>query len=311
MGGFSLKAERALVVLAAGVGSRYGGFKQLDPVGPDGSLVLEYSIFDALRSGFSRVVFVIRPETEEAFRAVIGRRIERHVPVAFVAQRMDDLPADCAVSVRRVKPWGTAHALFACRKMVREPFGVVNADDFYGRGSFEVMGAFFDAKQSALDHGFAMVAFRLGETLSEHGAVARGICEQDANGRLKSVEEMTEIARSGKDIRARAADGHWRVLPDDTPVSMNMWAFTPALFAFLEDEFRLFLAERGADAGAEWYLPSVVAKLVARQLVTVEVLPSTEKWCGVTYQADRAGMAEYVSALAARGVYPVPLWGRA
>jgi hypothetical protein len=299
---------KALVVLAAGIGSRYGGLKQIEAVGPHGAIVIEYSVYDAIRAGFDRVVCVIRREIEADFRSLVASRFERHIPVDYVFQGLTgNLPAGFVVPEERKKPWGTAHAVLACADVVRSPFAVINADDFYGRRSFETLGRFLDGV-AAGGTGYAMVGFTLRNTLSENGHVARGVCSVGADGMLRGVIERTKIEKDGHG--ARYADGEtWRLLTGDEMVSMNMWGLTPSLFAHLRCDFDLFLKAHGGDSKAECYLPTVVDGLVGAGKATVRVLGTPESWFGVTYPQDKAVVVAGIHRLVEQGIYPERLWG--
>ncbi len=293
-----------LLVLAAGMGSRYGGLKQIDPVGPSGETVLDYAVHDARRAGFGRVVFVIRKEFEAVFREQIGAKYREQIAVDYVFQSLDALPPGFAAPAGREKPWGTGHAVWCARETVREPFAVINADDFYGADSFRQLAAFLreasTIARTAEKARFAMVGFRLANTLSEHGAVSRGVCATDAGGRLASIVERTGIL---------AADvGAGRTFSGQEIVSMNCWGFTPALFAGLDRQFREFLAQRGAEPKAEFYLPAAVSEMIARGEADVRVLPTESAWFGVTYREDKPRVIAAVADLIARGAYPSRLF---
>jgi NDP-sugar pyrophosphorylase family protein len=285
-----------LLVLAAGVGSRYGGLKQLDPVGPDGATIMDYSIFDAARAGFGRVVFVIRRDFAEAFQRQIGARAARRLPVDYAYQELADLPAPFSVPPDRHKPWGTGHAVRAARAVIDEPFASINADDFYGRDGFERMARHLEHSPDA-----AMVGYRLRATLSDHGGVARGICELDGSGALRTVREYLTIERSGAGAIDQASG---RQLTGDELVSMNFWGFPPTIFAALEEGFARFLHQEGARPTAEFLLPAAVDQLVTAGAARVAVLPSSGKWFGVTYPADRARVVASLAELTAAGEYP-------
>ena len=296
-----------LVVLAAGIGSRYGGLKQIDPVGPSGEIVIDYSVFDAIRSGFGRVVFVIRREIEADFRAKIGSHLEGRIAVDYVHQDLGDLPGGFAVPADRQKPWGTGHAIRSCRAAVREPFAVINADDFYGAKSYRALGDFLGGL-AASEARYAMVGFRLRNTLSEHGHVARGICSADAGGFLQGVVERTKIEQAPGGARFATADGGWAPLTGDEIASMNMWGFTPTIFEHLEREFRGFLGRSGSDPKAEFFIPTVVDTLIRGRQATVRVLETPEIWFGVTYPADKPVVVDGIRARIAAGIYPERLW---
>lgn len=296
-----------LVVLAAGIGSRYGGLKQIEAVGPSGEIVIEYSVFDALRAGFDRVVCVIRRDIEADFRSLVAARFERHVPVDYVFQDLADLPVGFSVPPDRRKPWGTAHATRACREVVQTPFAVINADDFYGRLSFESLGSFL-CDVGARETRYSMVGFTLRKTLSEHGHVARGVCEVDAAGFLKRVIERTRIEEVDGLIAHVEPDGTRHPLTGDERVSMNMWGLTPALFPALEREFKAFLTRTAGDPKAEYYLPAVVDTLIGERAATARVLDTPESWFGVTYPQDKPVVVQGIRRLVDAGVYPAKLW---
>jgi NDP-sugar pyrophosphorylase family protein len=287
-----------LVVLAAGMGSRYGGLKQLDAVGPAGETLLDYAVFDAARAGFGRVLFVIRRDFEDVFRRQIGSRYEGRMVVDYAFQSLDALPDGRTPPPGRVKPWGTGHAVWCAREALHGGFAVINADDFYGRESFQRLGDFL-RREPTPDNGratFAMVGFRLANTLSEHGAVSRGLCSVGNGGRLLAVVERTGIRP--EDVGPGAG------LSGDESVSMNCWAFDPRLFPGLDRRFRTFLAERGTEPTAEFYLPAAVSDLIAAGEATVEVLPTQANWFGVTYREDKPRVAAALRALVDAGEYP-------
>lgn len=299
---------KTVVVLAAGIGSRYGGLKQIEAVGPHGAIVIEYSIFDALRAGFDRVVCVIRRDIEKDFRALVSARFEKQVPVDYVFQDMDDLPVGFSLPPERKKPWGTGHALLACREVVKEPFAVINADDFYGRRSYEALGAFLSGVNPR-SGDYSMVGFTLRNTLSEHGHVARGVCDVTASGLLSKVVERTNIEKQGSAARYACSDGSWTALTGDEVVSMNMWGLTPSLFGHLQAAFPAFLTQAAGNPKAEFFLPTVVDGLVSAGKASVKVLSTPESWFGVTYPQDKAIVVEGIRRLVDAGVYPAKLWG--
>jgi hypothetical protein len=316
MGAMSAKT---LVVLAAGMGSRYGGLKQMDPVGPNGETILEYSVFDAVRAGFGKVVFVIRREFETPFREMAADRFGGRIEVAFAFQELKGLPEGFTVPLGRTKPWGTTQAVLAAEGAVTTPFAVsnfavINADDFYGAESYEVLARHLEAQVEAGAGEYAMVGFRLRETLSDSGAVARGLCRVDRNGLLESIVELFNVERNG--VGAKSTDGMEMVtmLTGDETVSMNMWGFTPAVFGQLRREFERFLERHGRDLKAECYLPNTVNELIqagqkpAREGARVRVLKTSARWFGVTYREDRAQVVEEIRRLIASGSYPEKLW---
>ena len=301
----------SLVILAAGMGSRYGGLKQMDPVGPQGQTILDYSIYDAHRAGFNDIVFIIRQEFAEAFRARINRSLG-HVgglSIRYVMQEMRDLPVGFQPPPGREKPWGTAHAVWCTRKQMDHPFAVVNADDFYGADAFRLLAEFLRATP-ANAHDYGLVGYRLGQTLSEHGTVARGVCKVDDQGNLISIEEQTALEKDPQGgAYSKRPDGSVVHFPANTVVSMNCWALTPAIFGPLEAQFVAFLRGRGTDLKSECYLPGVIGKFVAMGSAKVRVMPTEARWCGVTYQEDRASVQATLKELHAAGEYPESFGG--
>ena len=313
----------SLVVLAAGMGSRYGGLKQIDPVGPGGETVLDYAVFDARRAGFGRVVFVIRRDFEELFRTQIGARYAGKIAVDYVFQSLDALPPGLTPPAGREKPWGTGHAVWCARDAVKENFAVINADDFYGADSFNRLASFLQSTPAvAIVRGhdpmsghkapapvgpaktleFAIVGFRLANTLSEHGAVSRGICAADAVGRLVSITETHGITAA--DVGTEPD----KKFSGETTVSMNCWGFTPALFVGLDTQFREFLGARGTEPKSEFYLPGAVSTMIARGETTVRVLPTESAWFGITFRDDKPRVQAALAALVGAGLYPARLW---
>ncbi len=291
-----------LVIMAAGMGSRYGGLKQIDPVGPSGEIVLDYSVYDAIRAGFGKVVFIIRPDIEADFKEAIGAKLEGKIDVETVFQTLEKVPENFPIPGNRTKPWGTGQAVLMAKEAVREPFAVINADDFYGRETFEVIGR----KLAATDVNstdFSMVGFYIKNTLSTNGSVARGYCDV-RDGKLVTVEEYFEIERSEDGI-IRHAGGE---MADDDMVSMNTWGFTPRLFEFLERGFVQFLERAGGELKSEYLLPELVDGLIQSGEANVTVLPSNEKWMGVTYTEDKPEVMAGIRALVDAGVYPENLW---
>ena len=296
-----------LMVLAAGVGSRYGGLKQMDPVGPSGEAVLDYGVFDAKRAGFDKVCFVIRKDIEADFREILGKRFEKQIEVSYAFQERDALPAPYKLPADRVKPWGTAHAVLCASKQVTDPFAVINADDFYGRNTYESLAGFLKAPKAA--GSYAMVGFRLNRTLSENGTVARGLCQTDAKGFLTSIEELTSIEKIEGGARNKEADGSFRPLTGLETVSMNCWGFQTDLFGHLEEKFSKFLEKNIGNIKAECYLPSCANDLIVEKKATVQVLPTSSSWFGVTYREDRPVVVESIRELVKAGEYPAQLWG--
>lgn len=298
-----------LLILAAGMGSRYGGLKQLDAMGPSGEVVLDYSVFDAIRAGFGKVVFVIRRDFEQQFREQVGARFAGRIEVAYAFQDLHDLPAPHTVPEGRVKPWGTAHAVLAAEGVVNEPFLMINADDFYGRDAFEKIAA--DLIQPRPADGtshYSMVGFYLRNTLSDFGSVARGVCTTDGSGMLASVTEMTKIFKTATGAENREDPEAPVVLTGDEVVSMNFFGFTPDVFAHLRRAFTAFLESQGSDLKAECYVPKEVDVLIKNGLADVRVLESTGKWFGVTYPEDKAEVVAAIQRLVQEGEYPAALW---
>lgn len=299
-----------LVVLAAGIGSRYGGLKQLDPIGPNGEIILDYSIYDALNAGFGKVVFVIKQDIEEVLRERVGKTIEKRCETAYVFQRIGDVPEGFEAPPDRQKPWGTAHATLSCKNVVHSPFAVINADDFYGRSSYQTL---CDYLKNAQDrdgvYDYCMVGYVLENTLTEHGHVARGVCTVGQDGYLVEIHERTRIEKFGE-ISKYTEDGeHWVEIPKGTIVSMNMWGFTPSLFSELEARFPQFLQKNSDNIQeAEYFLPDVVDDLLKETKATVKVLSANERWYGVTYQQDKPRVKQAIRDLIRRGVYPENLW---
>ncbi len=299
----------SLLVLAAGMGSRYGGLKQLDPVGPSGEVVLDYSVHDALWAGFERVVFVIRRDFEEEFRRQIVPRYEKRMAVEVVYQDLDDLPVPHIRPADREKPWGTGHAIWCARHAIQGPFLVVNADDFYGMEAFFKMAAFLKGTENDKGLRIGMVAYSLRNTLSEHGAVSRGICELTDGSRLKSVDEHTGITREDSVIQGADVNGVVRQFSGSELVSMNFWGFTADVFPHLERLFDGFLYSGGKEnPKSEFYIPSAVSDIIASGAAPASVFPSTGRWFGVTYREDRESVSAILSDLVRDRLYPTPLW---
>ena len=302
------------------MGSRYGGLKQLDGVGPNGETIMDYSIYDAIQAGFGKIVFVIRKDFEEQFRTQILSKYEGHIPAELVFQSLDALPEGFSVPEGRQKPWGTNHAVLMAKDVIHEPFCVINCDDFYNRDCFRVIGKFLSELPEGAQNNYAMVGFRVGNTISENGTVARGVCSKDANGHLTTVVERTEIVRCAEDgsqqgdaaqpIRFKDEEGRWVELDENTPVSMNVWGFTPDYFDHSEAYFREFLSnpKNIENLKAEFFIPLMVNKLINDGTSTVSVLDTTSKWFGVTYAADRPDTVARIQKLVDDGVYPSPLF---
>ena len=299
-----------LVLLAAGMGSRYGGLKQLDGLGPNGETIMDYSIYDAIKAGFGKIVFVIRKDFEQEFREKVLSKYEGHIPAEVCYQSLDALPEGFTVPEGREKPWGTNHAVMMAKDLIHEPFCVINCDDFYNRDSFMVIGKFLADLPDNSTNTYAMVGFRVGNTLSENGTVARGVCSKDANDLLTTVVERTEIMRVDGKVSYKDENGEWVAIEDNTPVSMNMWGFTPDYFAHSDAYFKQFLSDpkNQANPKAEFFIPLMVNELVNKGTSTVKVLDTTSKWFGVTYSADRQATVDRIQALVNEGVYPNKLF---
>jgi len=297
-----------LLVMAAGMGSRFGGLKQVERVGPSGETVMDYSVFDAARAGVERAVFVVRKEFEMDFHRQVGAKFAKRMDVAYAFQEIDMLPKGFEAPGGRMKPWGTGHAVLAAKGVVKGPFMVINADDFYGRGAYTALADWLSADAPQAPSGcesYALVAFRMANTLSPFGGVARGVCEVDADGTLVSVKEYTTLEASGDGVR----DGSSDVFTGQEPVSMNFWGFRPSVFGFLEDMFADFLKAGGLDAKSEFYLPSAVDTMISSKLARVRVLDTPERWFGVTYREDKGYVVSRIQELVANGEYPPSLWG--
>ena len=300
-----------LFLLAAGMGSRYVGLKQLDGLGPNGETIMDYSIYDAIQAGFGKLVFVIRKDFEKDFRDKIISKYEGHIPCELVFQSLDDLPEGFKCPEGRVKPWGTNHAVLMGKDVIKEPFCVINCDDFYNRDAFMAIGKFLSELPEGSKNRYAMVGFRIGNTLSENGSVARGICGKDAEGNLTDVVERTEIMRVNDVISYKDENGEWQpVGGENVPVSMNMWGFTPDYFAYSEAYFKEFLSnpKNMENLKAEFFIPLMVDKLINEGTATVKVLDTTSKWFGVTYAADRDAVVAKIQSLIDAGVYPAKLF---
>ena len=291
--------QPTLLVMAAGMGSRYGGLKQIDAVGPNGEAIIDYSIYDALRAGFERLVFVIRRDIEAAFREAIGGKFEKRIAVDYVFQELDNLPPGFSVPPGRTKPWGTTQAILMAKEAIHEPFAAINADDFYGHESFQVMADFLRA--SGAD--YAMIGYTLRNTLSQHGSVSRAVCECDPAGFLRAVVELPKVEK-----RDRGAQAEDRALSGDELVSMNFWGFTPALFTQLREQFNAFLRRSGQELKSESYIPTTVNELVASGAARVKVLRTPASWFGITYKEDKPQVVASILKLVEAGEYPSKLW---
>ena len=295
-----------LFILAAGMGSRYGGLKQLDGLGPNGETIMDYSVFDAMRAGFGKVVFVIRKDFEDDFRNVVLSKYADHVPCEVCFQGIDNLPEGFTRNPERTKPWGTNHAVLMAKDLIKEPFMVINADDFYGKESFEVMAKFL-LDVNGQEGKYCMAGYRVGNTLSEHGTVSRGVCATDKMGFLTDVVERTAIENKNGHV-VYQDNGVDVEIPFETPVSMNMWGFTPEYFTYAEEAFKAFLTENSQELKAEFYIPTLVNDMIKSGKAACQVLDTTAKWFGVTYADDRQMVVDKIQALVDAGVYPNKLF---
>lgn len=297
-----------LLILAAGMGSRYGSLKQMDGLGPGGETIMDYSIYDAIRAGFGKVVFVIRNSFADDFKAVFSaQRYQGKIAVEYVMQELDMIPSEFKLNPERTKPWGTNHAVMVASGVIKEPFAVINADDYYGRNAFEVLANFLTGV-TGKQNDYCMVGYQLGKTLSELGAVSRGVCSADTNGYLTTVVERTHIERIEGTIKYKDENGNMVAVDDKAIVSMNMWGFTPDYFTHSGKMFADFLRDKGNDPKSEFFIPLVVNNLVASGTAKLKVLTTDSEWFGVTYQGDRPKVVEKLNALIAKGEYPQKLW---
>lgn len=303
--------EPVLIVMAAGMGSRYGGLKQMDPVDEQGHAILDFSVYDAKRAGFKKVVFIIKHAIEKDFREIVGKRIEPFMEVEYVFQELDKLPEGYQVPEGREKPFGTGHALLCCKDVVDAPFAVINADDYYGPKAFQMLYDYLTTHEDDDLYRYVMIAFHIEKTITENGHVSRGVCQVDKNHYLKEITERTRIEKRGAEAAFTLDDGAtWTPVPDKTPVSMNCWGFTPGFLKVLEDKFPAFL-DKGLKENpmkCEYFLPSVVEELLKEKRATVEVMESAEKWYGVTYKEDKKSVMDAISEMKQQGVYPEKLW---
>lgn len=301
--------QSTLLVLAAGMGSRYGGLKQMDPMGPNGETVLDYSVYDAIRAGFTRVVFIIREDFADLFKEQVGAKFAGKIEVDYVFQKLDDLPVGFSIPKGREKPWGTIHAIRAARASISGAFAVINADDFYGADSYQQIAKYFQEASESKDtkSHYCMVGYHITKTLSDHGDVNRGICSAD-NGFLKDVEEITEIKREDDGvIRGNGLDGNRRVVSEEAVASMNFWGFTNEFFTQIEAHFITFLKEHGTEMKSECYIPTLVDELIREGNADCKVLETSSSWFGVTYPADKPHVVENIKKLIEAGEYPSPL----
>ena len=295
-----------LVIMAAGMGSRYGGLKQIDPVDAKGRIIMDFSIFDAKRAGFEKVIFIIKKEQEDLFREAVGDRVSEYMEVSYAYQEINNIPAGFQVPEGRVKPWGTAHAVYSCKDMIDGPFAVINADDYYGREAFQLIYDYLNSHEDDDKFRYTMVGYKLCNTVTENGYVSRGVCEMNEAGELIGIRERTRIEHHENGIAFTEDDGAtWTHLDDDTTVSMNMWELTPEFFGILESGFAEFLDKQEAgNLKGEYLLPTIIGDLLEKDQVSVKVLKSHDKWFGVTYKEDKDLVVREVKALIEKGLYP-------
>jgi len=297
-----------LLVLAAGMGSRYGSLKQIDPVGPSGETIIDYSIYDAARAGFGKVVFIIRKSFEQDFKDIFISKLQPFIPVEYVFQELDNVPAGISFSSERTKPWGTAHAILMAKDIIHEPFAAINGDDFYGADAFKTMADFLNSLTADQQTQYSLVGYQVGNTMSENGTVSRGVCQEDVNQNLVTVTERTNIQYVDGGIAYQEADGISVFLDPETLVSMNFWGFTPEYFKQTESMFIDFVKTNSDNLKAEFYIPSAIDKLINSSKANVKVLRSSAKWFGVTYKEDKPVVIEKLAQLIKAGVYPAQLW---
>lgn len=294
------------MVLAAGMGSRYGGLKQLDQVGPSGETIIDYSIYDAIRAGFGKIVFVIRRDIEEPFREAFIDRLKNHIKIEYVFQELDNLPAGYTLPEGRTKPWGTSHAIMVTREKIKEPFGVINADDYYGVESFKILREFLVNDKD--DNNYSIIGYPMGNTLSDHGHVNRGVCRVGKSGLLEGIVETRKISKTDKGVFAPGPDGKDLTFTGKEIVSMNLWGFKPSIYELLEKEFILFLKTGIDDPTAELDIPTSVDKYVKSGEITIKVLETGGKWFGVTYREDKPFVVESINRMVEAGIYPAKLF---
>jgi NDP-sugar pyrophosphorylase family protein len=309
VGGKKFNMKPTLLILAAGMGSRYGGLKQLDQVGPSGETIIDYSIYDAIRAGFGRVIFIIKEAIEDDFKETFVERLKDKIAIDYVFQETWMVPGGITIPDDRSKPWGTGHAVMMADGKISGPFAVINADDFYGRGAFETLVDYYRDWTPERASDYCMVGYRVANTLSEFGAVSRGLCQSDPDDFLVDVVERTHIERKDGGIVFKNEQEQFVPIPDESIVSMNFWGFTPSFFSFLNKGFEAFIQKNAANPKAEFYIPSVVNELIKKHHATVRILHCDEKWFGMTYKEDRATVVKSIRELVKAGVYPEILWG--
>lgn len=300
----------ALVVMAAGMGSRYSGLKQIDPVGKNGEIIIHFSLFDAYNAGFRKVVFIIKKELEVDFRKVIGDRVSKNMEVVYAFQDINDLPDGYTVPEGRIKPWGTGHAILACRNLIDEPFAVINADDYYGKNAYKLIYDYLVQTEDDLQYQYAMVGYTIENTLTDHGHMARGVCVTSEDGYLQDIHERTHIEKRESAPKYTEDGENWVTIPEGSTVSMNLWGFSPSILKELEKNFPTFLDKALAEnpTKGEYFLPMVVDTLLKEKKAVVKVLNSTDRWYGVTYREDKPMIVEAITRMQETGVYPEKLW---
>lgn len=305
-----MSQKPTLVILAAGMGSRFGGLKQIEPIGPNGEIIIDYSIYDSKKYGFGKVVFIIKKENEQSFKEAIGDRVSKHIEVEYVFQELSDLPNGYSVPKDRVKPWGTGHALLCCKDVVRENFAVINADDFYGPSAFRLLGEFLTNTKNEEKPEYCLVTYSLGNTLSEIGTVSRGVCKVNNDGFLQTIDETKKLQKIDKEIVSLDADDKIvNSFSDDTPVSMQTWGFTPNLFEQLESGLVEFLNDKNENPlTGEYFIPVEIDKMINSNKVNVKTLPSVDSWFGITYKEDRELAVNSINKMIKDGIYPEKLW---
>ena len=300
-----------LVIMAAGMGSRYGGLKQIDPVDEEGHIIMDFSMYDARRAGFEKVIFIIKKENEENFKEAVGDRMAKYMDVSYAFQELANIPEGYEVPEGRVKPWGTAHAVLSCIDQIDGPFAVINADDYYGQEAFKLIYDYLASHEDDEKYRYTMVGYHLGNTVTDNGHVARGICDMNENGELVAIHERTRIEKRDGGIAFTEDDGEtWTSVPADATVSMNMWGFTKSILTEIKEGFPAFLEEglQGNPMKCEYFLPTVVSDLLGEDRATVAVLKSADKWYGVTYKEDKPVVVAAIKRMKEEGLYPVHLW---
>jgi hypothetical protein len=295
-----------LLVLAAGMGSRYGGNKQLDEVGPSGETIIDYSIYDAIRAGFGKIVFVIRRDIEEQVKERFVKKLKDKIEVDYVFQEITNVPEGVKIAPERKKPWGTSHAILVTKKMIKEPFGVINADDYYGVESFRILHDFLVNEKDP--NCYCIVGYKMGNTLSDHGHVNRGVCRVGEDGLLKNIVETLQIEKTPDGAQAPGPDGKIEKFTGDEIVSMNLWGFMPSCYGLLEDEFRKFIDKNGMDLKSELHIPTSVDRFVKNGEITIKILISNDRWFGVTYREDKPYVVESINNMISAGVYPAKIY---